>query len=128
MNNAWFTAARILLGAQFVVFGFNGFVPFIPNPPAIPQTAMTFFGIMAQSHFSYFVFGMQLLSGLLLLANRFVPLAVVVLAAVIANIIAFHVTMWPASLFPMPLIATILWFVVAWRIREHLNPLFSART
>ena len=128
MKNASFIAARILLGLMFVVFGLNGFVPFIPNPPSIPQTAMTFFGIIVQSHFSYFVFGVQLLGGLLLLVNRFVPLAVVALAAVIANVIIFHITMWPASLFPMPIVATILWFVVAWRVRDHLKPLLSART
>jgi putative oxidoreductase len=128
MKNVWFTAAQILLGLMFVVFGINGFVPFIPNPPSIPQNAMTFFGVMVQSHFSYFVFGVQLLSGLLLLVNRFVPLAVVMLAAVLANVIAFHVTMWPASLVPMPLVATILWFAVAWRVRESLYPLLAANT
>jgi putative oxidoreductase len=128
MKNIWFVAARILLGLLFVIFGFNGFVPFIPNPPSIPQPAMAFFGALVQSHFSYFIFGVQLICGVLLLVNRFVPLAVVALAAVIANIIAFHITMWPASLFPMPIIVTILWFVVAWRVREDLKPLFSVRT
>jgi putative oxidoreductase len=126
MKNALLVAARILLGAMFVVFGLNGFLAFIPSPPSIPQTAMTFFGAMVQSHFSYFVFGVQLICGALLLVNRFVPLAVVTLAAVIANIIAFHVTMWPASLIPMPLVATVLWFVVAWSVRDRLAPLLTA--
>lgn len=128
MKDAVYLIARILLGLMFLLFGFNGFVPFIPSPPSIPPAAMTFFGAMVQSHFSYFVFGVQLICGLLLLINRFVPLAVVTLAAVIANIIAFHITMWPASLIPMPIVVTILWFVVAWRIRDRLNPLLSART
>jgi putative oxidoreductase len=125
MKNALFIAARILLGVLFVVFGFNGFVPFIPNPPSIPQTAGAFFGAMVQSHFSYFVFGVQLIGGLLLLVNRFVPLAVVLLAAVIANVIAFHITMWPATLVPMPLVAAILWFAVAWQVRDRLRPLLT---
>jgi uncharacterized membrane protein YphA (DoxX/SURF4 family) len=128
MKNALFIAARILLGLLFVVFGLNGFLAFIPNPPSIPQGAMTFFGAITQSHFSYFVFGAQLIAGALLLANRFVPLAVVILAAVIANIIAIHITMWPATLVPMPLVVTILWFAVAWRVRDRLNPLLAART
>jgi putative oxidoreductase len=128
MKNAWFVAARILLGLMFVVFGINGFVPFIPNPPSIPANAGMFFGAMVQSHFSYFVFGVQLVSGVLLLLNRFVPLAVVALAAVIANILAFHITMWPASIVPMPVVVTILWFAVAWQVRDHLKPLLSART
>lgn len=123
MKNAVYTVARLLLGLMFVVFGLNDFVPFIPTPPTIPQYAGTFFGTMVQSHFSWFVFGVQLIAGLLLIINRFVPLALVALAAVIANILAFHITMWPATLVPMPVIATLLWFVVAWRYREKLNPL-----
>lgn len=128
MNKTVFLIARILLGLMFLVFGLNGFVPFIPSPPSIPPNAGMFFGAMVQSHFSYYVFGVQAICGLLLLANRFVPLALVALAAVIANIIAFHVTMWPASLIPMPLVATILWFAVAWRVRDRFTQLLSPRT
>jgi putative oxidoreductase len=127
MKNALFIGARILLGLMFTVFGLNGFLSFIPNPPVIPQLAGMFFGAMVQSHFSYFVFGVQLICGLLLLVNRYVPLAVVTLAAVLANIIAFHITMWPASLVPMPVVATLLWFAVAWQVRDRLRPLFIAR-
>jgi hypothetical protein len=42
MKNALFIAARILLGLLFVVFGLNGFLAFILNPPSIPQNVMTF--------------------------------------------------------------------------------------
>jgi uncharacterized membrane protein YphA (DoxX/SURF4 family) len=126
MKNALFITARILLGLLFVVLGFNGLVPFVPYPPSIPQTVMVFFGAMVQSHFSYFVFGVQLICGLLLLVNRFVPLAIVMLAAVIANILALHITMWPAALIPMPIVVTILWFIVAWQIRDQFNPLLTA--
>lgn len=125
MTNALFIAARILLGLLFVVFGLNGFLHFIPNPPSLPQNAMTFFGVMVQSHFSYFAFGVQLIAGAFLLVNRFVPLAVVTLAAVIANIFAFHVTMWPATIVPMPVVVALLWFAVAWRVRDRLSPLLS---
>lgn len=110
---------------MFITFGLNDFVPFIPNPPSIPQEAGTFFGAMVQTHFSYFVFGVQLIAGVMLVSNRFVPLALVMLAAVIANILAFHLTMWPATLIPMPLVATVLWFIVAWRYRAKLNPLLQ---
>jgi uncharacterized membrane protein YphA (DoxX/SURF4 family) len=123
MKDVVYTIARIALGLMFVAFGLNDFVPFIPNPPSIPQYAGTFFGTMVQSHFSWFVFGVQLIAGILLLVNRYVPLALVMLAAVIANIIAFHVTMWPATLVPMPIVATVLWFIVAWHYRDKLNPL-----
>ncbi len=119
--------ARILLGLIFGVLGINGFVPFMPNPPSIPPTAGAFFGAMATSHFSYFVFGVQVLSGILLLVNRYVPLALVALAGVIANILAFHIAMWPATLVPMPIVVTVLWFIVAWPLRAHFAPLFAAK-
>lgn len=125
VQNALYATARILLGLLFVLFGFNGFVPFIPFPPAIPQLAGTFFGVMVQSHFSYFVFGVQLIAGLMLVSGRFVPLAIVALAAVLANVLAFHITMWPATIVPMPLIALVLWAIVAWRYRERLLPLLQ---
>jgi uncharacterized membrane protein YphA (DoxX/SURF4 family) len=126
MNKTVFVTARILLGLMFLVFGLNGFVSFIPTPPSIPPAAMAFFGAIVNSHVSYFVFGVQAICGALLLVGRFLPLAIVTLAAVIANIIVFHITMWPATLIPMPLVATILWFVVAWGIRDSLNPLLTA--
>lgn len=127
MKNIVYHTARILMGLMFVTFGLNGFIGFIPNPPSIPQFAGMFFGAMMQSHFAWFVFGVQLISGLFLLVNRFVPLSLLMLAGVIANILAFHITMWPASLIPMPIIVTVLWFVVAWRYRETFNPLLQPR-
>jgi putative oxidoreductase len=119
--------ARLLLGVMFGVFGLNGFVPFLPAPSSIPPEAMTFFGAMVSSHFSYFVFGAQMIAGFLLLFNRYVPLAIVTLAAILANIWAYHITMWPAGIFPMPIVATILWFVVAWSIRPSFAPLLTKK-
>jgi hypothetical protein len=63
------------------------------------------------------VFVIQLVSGILLLVNRYVPLAVTVLGAVIFNIILFHVTMNPEGL-PIALFTLILWIVVALSIRS----------
>jgi len=122
-----YTIARILLGIQFGVLGLNGFLFFIPPPPYIPPVAATFASTMAASHFTYFVFGVQVIAGLLVLLNRYVPLAIVTLAAVLANIWAFHITMWPSAIFPMPIIATILWFTVAWSIRSSFAPLLAQK-
>jgi len=122
-----YLVSRVLLGAMFVLFGVNGFVMFLPSPPTIPQQAMTFFVMMGSSHFSYLVFGAQLIAGLLVLFNRYVPLAIVTLAAVLANIWAFHITMYPAGIFPMPIIATVLWFAVAWSIRSSFAPLLEKK-
>jgi len=74
-----------------------------------------------------FVDATELITGILLLMNRFVPLALVVFAAVLTNIFIFHITMMPAVL-PAPLFLTILWFIVAWPLRSHFAPLLVQKT
>ena len=66
---------RLLLGLMFVVFGLNFFLNFIPAPPPKPGLAADYFKVFAASGYMYVVGALQLLSGLLLLIGRFVPLA-----------------------------------------------------
>lgn len=119
------TISRYLLGLAFIVFGLNGFLQFLPAPPIGGSTG-EFFAVILTTHFAYFIFGVQLLCGLLLLLNRFMLLALMTLAAVLANILTFHITMQPAGL-PMALIATLLWFFTAWPLRDRFAPLFLAK-
>ena len=92
------TVARILLGLVFFAAGLSGFL-LISHPPAQPPgLAGQFQDVFFRSYWVLFVDGVELIAGLLLLANRYVPLALAVLAAVIANIIVFHVTMAPLGL------------------------------
>jgi putative oxidoreductase len=104
------TLARILLGLLFLVFGLNGFLHFIPmKPPA--GLAGQYLGALFVSHYLVFVFLVQLVGGVLLLANRFVALALVLLGPIIVNILLFHSLMAPEGL-PMALFATALWGIV----------------
>ena len=73
--------ARYLLGIIFTVFGLNGFLNFIHQPPPPNPLASQFFIAISASHFSVFFFAVQLIGGLLLLSGYFVPLALVLLAA-----------------------------------------------
>jgi putative oxidoreductase len=116
------TIARILLGLVFFVLGLNGFIGFLGGPPT-EGTAGAFLCSMAASHYQWFTSGVQVLAGLMLLTDMYVPLAIVALAAVLANILPFHITMMPAGL-PLPIIVTILWFIVAWPLRAHFAPIF----
>jgi hypothetical protein len=75
------------------------------------------------SHFVYFVSGVQVIAGALLLVNQFVPLALALLAPVLYNILAFHITMQPSGLLP-GLICSILWLILVWRVRDYFVPLF----
>ena len=103
--------ARYLLGLTFLVFGLNGFFHFIPQPPPT-GVALQFFIAVSASHFMAAIFAIQLLSGALLLLNRYVPLALALLAAVIFNILVFHITMAPSGL-PLALFVTVLWLLAA---------------
>src|SRR5271156_3112086 len=89
------TVARYLLGLIFVVFGLNGFLQFIHQPPPTNPVALQFLVAVSASHFAAFFFAVQILGGLLLLFGFFVPLALTLLAAVLYNILAFHLTLSP---------------------------------
>src|SRR5580704_2580079 len=99
--------ARYLLGLMFTVFGLNGFLNFIHQPPPTNPLALQFFGAIVASHFAAFFFAGQVFGGLLLLFGRFVPLALTLLAAELYNILAFHLTMSPGTIAPA-LVACVL--------------------
>ncbi len=118
--------ARYLLGLMFTVFGLNGFLNFIHQPPPTNPLALQFFGAVIASHFAAFFFAMQVVGGLLLLSGFFVPLALTLIAAELYNILAFHLTMAPASIAPA-LVACVLWILVFLQYRESFAGIFSAK-
>jgi putative oxidoreductase len=120
--------ARVLLGLIFFVFGLNGFLQFIPAPPGMPANVVAFMTVLMSTHYIYLTAGVQVLCGALLLINRYVPLALVALAAMIVNILTFHITMMQKTLVPMPLLVVILWFLVAWPLRANFAAMLAAKT
>lgn len=112
--------SRILLGAMFLIFGLNGFLHFIPMPP-LPGLAGEFLHALIASGYIYLVSGVQTIAGFLLLANQFIPLALVLLGPILVNILFFHASMQPSGIFP-GLVATILWVVLAYRYRAYFLP------
>ena len=118
--------ARYLLGLMFTVFGLNGFLNFIHQPPPTNPLALQFFGAIIASHFAAFFFVGQVLGGLLLLFGFFVPLALTLLDAELYNILAFHLTMALGSIAPA-LVACVLWILVFLQYRESFKGIFSAK-
>jgi putative oxidoreductase len=116
--------ARYLLGLIFLVFGLNGFLHFIPMPPPKGALAAQFGGAIFASHYWVVVFGVQVLGGVLLLVNRFVVLALVLLGSVIVNIFFFHALMAPEGL-PLAIIVVVLWVILAVRYKQYLAPIFT---
>ena len=117
---------RVLLGLMFVIFGLNGFLRFIPQPPPPPGVASQYMGAMLASHYLVPVFALQLVSGVLLLTNRYVPLAVTLLGPVIVNILLYHGLMDLKGI-PPGVIVTILWLVVAYSVRSAFAGIFQQR-
>jgi putative oxidoreductase len=115
--------SRLLLGLIFLVFGLNGFLHFIPMPPPT-GVAGQFFGTLFASHYYVVIFGIQVLGGLLLLINRYVPLALVLLGPIIVNIFFFHTLMAPAGI-PLAIVVVILWTIVAVRNKQHFAGVFA---
>ena len=119
--------ARILLGLMFTVFGLNGFLHFIPMKGGpISPLAMQYMGTIAQSHMLTYAYAVQLLTGLMLLAGFFVPLALVLLGPVLANILLYHGTMDPKGIMP-GLVAFALWLLVFVSVLPSFAGLFRAR-
>lgn len=119
------TIARYLLGAIFLFFGSNLFLNFL-HSPIPPGVAGQFFGALASSHYIYVVATIQVVTGILLLINRYVPLALTLLAPVIFNIDLVHLLMVPSGL-PIAAIVTLLWLLVAWRVRSAFAGIFEKR-
>jgi putative oxidoreductase len=118
--------ARVLLGLLFLIFGLNGFLHFIPMHPPTGQQAGQYFTVLFVSHYLVPVFFLEVVGGALLLANRFVPLALILLGPVIVNILLFHSMMAPEGL-PLALLATALWAIVFYGVRRAFTGVLAQR-
>ena len=119
------TVARILLGLVFFVFGLNGFLNFMPQPKeALPELIT----VMIKSGYMFpLIAGTQVVVGALLLLNRFVPLALALIAPVIVNIFAFHLFLVPSGIV-VAIVVSLLEIYLAWSYRKCFRPMLAART
>ena len=117
------TIARYLLGMTFLTFGLNGFLHFIPMPPPTGVAAQ-FFGALFVSRLYVVIFLLQIVPAVLLLVNRYVPLALTILGPVIFNILCFHIFMAPAGL-PLAIFVTVLWILVVSSLWPAFNAIFQ---
>lgn len=118
--------ARLLLGLTLVVFGLNSLFHFMPQPE-MPELAGSFLGALAESGYLFpLILAIELVVGVLLLAGRYVPLVLVLLAPVSVNIVGFHLALAPASIGPGALVALLnLYLLFAYR--HSYAPLLRAK-
>jgi putative oxidoreductase len=119
--------ARILLGLTFLVFGLNGFLNFIPQPPMPDSPATQFAGVLIASHYMLFISAVEVVCAILFLVNRYVPLALTLLGPILVNILLFHLFLQPPTILP-GIVATLCWFLVFASHRAAFTGIFQARS
>jgi hypothetical protein len=121
-------AGRVTLGLVFFVCGLNGFLNFLPQPDgAQPEAAMALGkAFMSAGYLFPLIAGTEAVGGALLLSNRFVPLALALLAPVIVNILAFHAFLAPAGL-GLALVLLAIELCLAWAYRSAYVPMLAVR-
>jgi uncharacterized membrane protein YphA (DoxX/SURF4 family) len=121
------TAGRVLMGLIFFVMGLNGFLNFLPQPSTMPEGVVTFSGALMKTGYVFpLVMGMQVIVGVLLLSNLFVPLALVLIAPIIVNVLAFHAFLWPSTGAPAVVVLA-LEVYLAWVYRRVYRPMLVMR-
>lgn len=121
--------ARVLLGLVFFVFGLAGLFNLLPPPPKeqMPPGLWEFSTAMQNTGFLLqLVKGTEVLVGALLLLNRFVPLALTLIAPVIVNIVAVHAFLAPSGL-GLAIVLLGLELYLAWSYRSAFRPMLAAK-
>jgi putative oxidoreductase len=116
---------RSLLGLIFVVFGLNGFLHFLQNPPVPPAAAQFFGALFLTGYMMPLIFATQVVGGALLLTGMLVPFGLTILAPVIVNIVLFHLFLAPGGLAVAIAVAAFELFL-AWQHWASFAPLFSS--
>jgi hypothetical protein len=120
------TIARYLLGLIFLVFGANKLYTFMPQGPLPGGAAGEFLGALVSTRYLMFIGLLEAVGGALLLVNRYVPIALTLLAPIIVNILLVGILMSRQGL-PAGIVVTILWFLVYFRVRSAFAGLFLQR-
>jgi hypothetical protein len=117
-----------VLGAAFLVFGLNGFLNFLPRPAGpVPEGAAAFGAALLRTGYMFpLVKGTEVVCGVLLVTNRFVPLGLTMLAPVLVNILAFHAFLAPGQL-AIPAALVVLELYLAWAHRDAFAPMLRQR-
>lgn len=124
MNSKVTMALRIVLGLILIIFGANKFIGFMPTPD-LPEAAGNFMGALANTGYMFPLIGLvEIIVGLLLVFNKWVAFALVLLAPVAVNMVLFHLKLAPGGIGPAALV-TILNVILIYANWDKYKPLFN---
>jgi len=118
--------ARIGLGLMFFVYGMNGFLQFLPMPSISAKAMPLIQGIMASGYIFPVMAITMTIAGAALVVDRFVPLALAVLAPFIVNILGIHLFLSPSGI-PHAAAFAVAEVFLAWTYRDAFRPMLQAR-
>lgn len=125
----WLPAiARWLMGLPLLVGGVNGLFHIFKDPePQLPAGAMAFATALAQTgYMMQLIAATHLAVALMLLSNRFVPLALAIFAPFLVNALAFHLVLEHGGL-PIVAVFVLVELYLAWCYRAAFRPMLAAR-
>ncbi len=128
MTNTLTIVARVIEGLILFVFGVNGISRFyfFQPPPPTPELGSVMGALGSSVYFFPLLAITYIVTGLFLLSGRFVPLALVVVAPIIINIIFLHLFLAPAGIIPGLVLLTCNVFL-AWRYRSSFRGVLDSR-
>lgn len=123
MSSSFTKIIRFLLALILIIIGLNKFLNFIPISEA-PSEASLFMGsLQATGYILPFVGAIEIFIGLLLLANKWVAFAVLLLVPISINILLYHVFLDIPTIGPAVVVAVIN-FILIYKLWPKYKPLF----
>ena len=116
--------ARYGLGLIFVVFGLNYFFQFLPMPAVSAEGGALLGALINTGYLFTLIKVIEIVAGVLLLANRYINLAVILIAPIVLNILLFHILLDSSGL-PMGLLITVLWGILFVRRKDEYSNLLK---
>ena len=115
---------RIIFGIFLLFFGLNGLFQFAPMPEVGPE-AGAFFGAIASAKLFFPIIGIvEVATGVLLLLNKAVPLALVIVFPILFCAVLFHISLNPEGIL-FALIGIILNCLLFFSFKEKYSTLLS---
>jgi len=124
MNPKVSMVLRLLLGVFLLVFGLNKFFHFIPVPP-IPGDGGRLMEIFVTSGFMTVIAVLEIVVGIALLANKFVPIALTLAIAMMFNAALIHLLFDPENIVGA-MIGLVLGIVLVFAYRERFGSFLHA--
>ena len=124
MKNKTVKIVQIIFGLILIIFGANKFIGFMPAPD-LPEAAAAFMGALSKTGYMfYFIGAVEVVTGLLLVFNKWIGFALILLAPVAVNMIFFHLFLAPGGIGPAALVFILNTFLI-YKYWNQYKPLFK---